>query len=617
MVALQEWIYRLELGQGARLLKRGTLILGLLFVTVIYDWREYKNFGSPEAMDLAQTGRNIAAGRGFSTRYIRPLSAQMVAGRSADKDARLRTHHPDLANAPVYPLVLAGLMTVLPFDFEIHDRRTFRRYEPEIYITALNQAFLLAAAALLFVIARRLFDRQVAWLSAVVLLGTAQFWRFSTSGLPVLLLVVIFLGMLWCLLRLDAAVPGPVPEADSGDDAGRAGGGTSAASAGALAGASDVATPSGLWHVAHAGALGALVGLGTLTRYGFGWLLLPVLGYLMLVFPARRVQLMLSTAAAFLLVVSPWIARNYALSGAPFGTAGYAAFQETSTFQGGHLERSIKPDWSRVTLRQVGGKTVENLRVIVSEQLPRLGGNWTAMFFFVGLLVPYRNPALTRLRRFTVASLALLVLVQAAGATHLSVPDRELTSENLSILVAPVVYMLGISLLVMLVDQLALPPDYGRSLVLGAWVLVASAPLVLLFLPPRSFPFAYPPYHPPEIQVAARMMHDKELLMSDIPWAVAWYGDRQCIWLTLNSPGDATNDFFVINDFYKPIQAIYLTPVTTDRRLLTEAMKSDRDWGRFATEVLFAGKVPARFPLQKMPNGFYPDSLFITDRERE
>ena len=50
-------------------------------------------------------------------------------------------------------------------------------------------------------------------------------------------------------------------------------------------------------------------------------------------------------------------------------------------------------------------------------------------------------------------------------------------------------------------------------------------------------------------------------MMSDIPWAVAWYGNRSCLGLTL----DVKKEFFAIHDFQKPIQALYLTQSTLDK----------------------------------------------------
>ena len=49
-------------------------------------------------------------------------------------------------------------------------------------------------------------------------------------------------------------------------------------------------------------------------------------------------------AGAFALVLTPWIVRNFAVSGTPFGTAGFAVVEGTGAFPGFQLERSIHPD---------------------------------------------------------------------------------------------------------------------------------------------------------------------------------------------------------------------------------------------------------------------------------
>ena len=63
------------------------------------------------------------------------------------------------------------------------------------------------------------------------------------------------------------------------------------------------------------------------------------------------------------------------------------------------------------------------------------------------------------------------------------------------------------------------------------------------------------------------MMNERELIMSDVPWAVAWYGDRPCIWLTLNvTPLSARvgphEDFYAVNQ-RKTVNALYLTSQLT------------------------------------------------------
>ncbi|MBU6401945.1 MAG: hypothetical protein KGS61_16635, partial [Verrucomicrobia bacterium] len=94
MPALQEIIYHLEVGAGTRLVKRAALILGLLVLTGYYDWRDYKNFAAPEAMDTAQLARNLSTGKGFTTRFIRPLSLYLLEPHRADRDPLLKNNHP-------------------------------------------------------------------------------------------------------------------------------------------------------------------------------------------------------------------------------------------------------------------------------------------------------------------------------------------------------------------------------------------------------------------------------------------------------------------------------------------------------------------------------------------
>jgi hypothetical protein len=98
-----------------------------------------------------------------------------------------------------------------------------------------------------------------------------------------------------------------------------------------------------------------------------------------------------------------------------------------------------------------------------------------------------------------------------------------------------------------------------------------------------------------------------------VPWAVAWYGRRQCLWLTL----DAQKEFFDVNDYLKPVQALYLTPLTMDAKFVSDWVQPrEYSWGSFIIDSIVKNKIPPGFPLRDAPTGFLPDRLFLTDRER-
>jgi 4-amino-4-deoxy-L-arabinose transferase-like glycosyltransferase len=615
MAFLQDIIHRLEVGGGPRFFRIGSAVLAVTLLMVGYNWRAFRNFACQEAMDSAQLARNIAEGKGYTTLFIRPLSLHLVkernlhtkgdlTGSRASDFSQIKGMHPDLANPPVYPVLLAGLMKVLPFRYPVDTTspfwsgppsraggpRLFLRYEPDFLIGLFNQCLFLGVMVLTFFLARRLFDARVAWLSGALLLGSELLWRFSVSGLSTMLLMLTFVALAWCMVLLDSEAREPK------------------------------------WGTAGvrviAGAAGVVLGVGALTRYAFGWLILPVLLYLILFGGRQRVVLALIALAMFLGTMAPWLARNYSVSGTPFGTAGFSVMQTTVFFPENRLERSLEPDLSRLYLQPFWTKLMVNLRQIVQGDLPKLGGSWVTAFFLAGLMIGFRNLAVRRLRYFLVGCLVWLVFVQALGRTQLSDDSPEINSENLLVLLSPLVLVYGVSLFFLLLDLIELPFFQLRYLVIGLFSTIACLPLILVFLPPKPPTLAYPPYYPPAIQTIAGWLKEKELAMSDVPWAMAWYGRRQSVWLTLKCTPDAKDptsreDFFAINDYQKPINILYLTPMTMDSPSLSRWMRAgEHSWGVFILESLVKKKVPDYFPLNESQSGWMPEQLVLADWQR-
>ena len=589
---VQEFIHRLEEGAGSRHLKLALAFIVAAALLAGYDLLCYRNLTTEEGMDAAQLARNVAAGRGYTTSYIRPFSIFLLNRHHEKFDPAIMENHPDLAQPPVYPGLLAALMKVLPARQELQGMQRFQVYRPDLGIALFNQGLFLIAVWLTFRLARRLFDEPVAWMAAAVLLGSELFWRFSVSGLSTLLLLVIFLGVSWCLVALEQAAR-----------EGRRGAG---------------------WLFGLAIATGVFVGLGGLTRYAFMVLIVPVCAYQMIFFGPQRIKLAFTTLAACAVVMTPWVARNFNVSGTPFGTAGYALLQNTTAFGENELERTLNPDLGRVEAGNYLRKLVEGLRPIVSNDLPRLGGSWVTAFFLAGLLVPFRNPGLARLRYFLLLSLVVLCVAQALGRTHLTGDSPEVNSENLLVLLAPLAFIYGAGLFSILLDQLALRAPPLRLAAIGGFILAASAPLALAWLPPRPSPIVWPPYHPPAIQRAAGWMKEKDLMISDFPWAVAWYGDRQCALLTVEYKSDPTvakkNGYRELDD-YKPIKALYLSPKilkAVEMQTLIRGLEGKGwSWENFVLEALVHREIPADFPLRKAAADFlYAEQLFLSDVER-
>lgn len=655
-VRLQEFIHKYEEGPGYRYL---TYVLGLFAMIALaagYNLMAYRNLTTREGMDAAQLARNLAEGRGYTTEFIRPLSihllkkAQLAREHKAlpesarltndlvwpqAKDwARLQGGHPDLANPPLYPLLLAGALKAMPFDYpELRAGDPFRVYSPDQWIAGLNQALLLAAAAGVFFLARKLFEEAVAWVAVGVTLGAELLWRFTLSGCSTMLAMVIFVGLAGVLATLDTA-------------------------------AREGKSPARLLLLAGLG--GVLAGLGGLTWYSLAALIIPVLFFLGSLPHATRPRLVVVALAGWAVVLAPWLFRNYQVSGTLFGTAGFVIYHGTSQFAGIELERMLSPDFSLFGAADFWLKLLSNGRDLLVNDLPRLGGSWVTALFLTGLLVPFRKPTLSRVRWYLVGCLAVLAVLQVLGRTGPAGEGADVSGNNLLVVAAPLVFVFGISLVFNLLDQFSMPSI--RNPLACLLCAAAAVPLLLSFVLPSPSPVVYPPYYPPWIQAKSRWIEKQEWLAADIPWAVAWYGHRQSVWLPLKygSRENKREDFYMLNRV-RPLKGLYLTAQTLktlDAQAVAqwrETETPDRDWNKFKTLVrsmadklaantnqnpLLSGleelyelaqlhwirgggedwesfivgvminqEVPTGFPLKWAPAGLWPE-IFLTDSER-
>ncbi len=583
---LQEWIHRVEEGAGARFMRWVLAIVAFVLVAVMYDVWCFRNLANAEAMDAAQLGRNIAAGRGFTTYCVRPLSLAMTGQRRADKSTLLKEGHQDISNPPVYPLLLAVLLQVVPEGGDLGAIKGFNAVPTDLAIAVLNQLLLGVGAWLVFRLALDWFNRSVAWMSVILFVLTEHYWRFSVSGLSTIWLMDLILALAWLLGWFER-------------------GQRENASLGRLLGL--------------AGGTGFVVGVSMLTRYSTGWLLLPVLVFILVCSPRRRIVFFLAVLASFLLVVTPWLVRNVFLSGAPFGTQTFAVLQDTPFFLGDSLERSLKPattglmEQKWTVLMAMTRKLVANSRIIFTSELPLLGGNWLWSFFLAGLLVRFRSTNLNRARWLVLGMLAVLLPVQALTRTHLTTEAQVFNSENLLVLAAPLVLIFGVGLFFILFESLPIPSAPLRVGALTGFALLISLPMLLVFLPPRSRAFA-PPYYPPRVQQMAHYLKEGELMMSDVPWAMAWYGERPCVWMPMNWK----DDFYQINDFQRSVSGLYVSARTTDSRFFSNWFAGDnRGWGAFFLQCFVRGEVPTGFPLRHSPERLLSSGeLLLMDRDR-
>ena len=101
------------------------------------------------------------------------------------------------------------------------------------------------------------------------------------------------------------------------------------------------------------------------------------------------------------------------------------------------------------------------------------------------------------------------------------------------------------------------------------------------------------------------------MMMSDIPWAVAWYGNTPCLTLAKNIP-----DFERINKGFRPISAIYLTLWTLAPLMPYNTLEGDPGAPGVWVSLLLLRQPPEHFPLRVTASQLPPGILFLTDRVR-
>ena len=590
--SIQTALFQIEMGRGKKVIQWVLVVLLAATLSLIYTASQFRGLNKREAMDMAQLARNISRGEGYTTSFIRPLGIWTLEQHGWVKnDPRLIQKHPDLYNPPLYPFVLAGMFKLLPptiFKYDVADRV----YPPERWvILPFNQLCLLACVLVVFLWSKRLFDRRVALMAAVLLLFSDTLWSYGVSGLPTNFLMLLMLLAAYCLFLADQRLNPPEP------------------AEGEPAPAPTRITPAVIVLIL---ASAVLMGLAFLTRYLCAFLLVPMAIYAARIFRGRAAGLWAGIyVAVFLAVITPWLVRNNQLSGSLLGIARYDLIDRTGAFQGESLQRSYHPEFKGAfSLRLIISKFLANARTNLITNLRLIGSDFLVFFFGVGLMYGFRRDDSSRLRRVLLG----LIFCAIFGMSLIgSDPERtgpDVFGSNLLVLFLPLVIIFGVAFFYLLLDRIPFRAKLTRGAAIGAFVLLNVSPMIFTFLPPRRPPFPYPPYLPPITRVVADLFESDSLGCSDLPWAMAWDGDRRTVWLPMSM-----DEFYEIHDFVAPkgFQFMLLTPYMLDAKPQSEALH-----GEYKGLVgLMRGQLPQVFPLKAI-TPLPPDNehILLADRVR-
>jgi hypothetical protein len=583
MRSSQEFIHWLEMGEGARWVRRAAVIAATIALSLLIAWKQFHGPETEATLEQADVGRQLARGQGFSTLINYPQTAAVLRERGGHFDPQ--TPMPELHQAPLYSVVIGAVLKAFPpakraalFEAPANVSDGFGA---DYVLLAINLFLFWLSAWLTFVLARKLFDARAAWLAALAVLVSLSLWQqtLAVNGTALLMVLALLAFLVWH--KADETVERDENPADD-----TAASGTRVGSVGWLA------------------ALGAMCGLLFLTEYSAGALGIVAVGYAAVRFRGRaRWAAVAAVVVGFAVVAGPWMIRNVALTGHPVGLAAQNVALKAGdpTAEPANIRATYSAEAVPISLRKLGNKTLTSLQENLRTRLWAGGAMWLAAFFVAGWLYGFRSVVANRMRWVFTASFGVLLLAQSA----LNSGESE---RHVVVWLAPLIIVFGAGFFFVLL---------GSNATLGGWPkLVAAALLVLQGLPllhdalaPQpAVRFHYPPYFPALLrgmrtELELRRVDSRFGAMADIPAGLAWYGGVRA-W----AQPPHLHDFYAIT-LEQPIGELLLTPRTLDRPFFTElnahavvpgslAGVPNRfgEWGEIYAGLV-TGNLPREFPL--------------------
>jgi len=441
------------------------LIVAPLLLVTVYSKVVYSGLISTDALDFAQVGRNISAGHGMTTYVLRPLALT----HGADV-----LRQPDVTHGPLFPFLLALAFGAVG-----------ARDAVASYVSCL---FYLLTVPLLFALGQRVFNRTVGLIAAAAFACSGLTLQYAVSGLHISLYTFLVTALFLALYNLGAGRAGQAESADA-----------------------PLSTKLLV-------LVGVLTGLLYLTDPLFIWIVPVILGSVLWLCGPKRRGAAFKFLAPCVLVMAPWMARNWSVTGNPiFGLRGTELWMFTDHYFPGRMGYSLYPDdfyrgsymWPGVVK-----KVLANLNGVV-HTMPQISDGWILAFLMPCLLYGYSSRAATMLRQTTVfTAIALLV---GMVLFHIEM--------TLFTCLVPTMLIFAIAYLRHLTWQAKITP-------LATWTIAALLGITVIY-PAVSQIFLEEKMVGLTEASAAKALGSKlapqEAVLTDHAEAVAWYADRPAI----------------------------------------------------------------------------------------
>ncbi len=432
---LSSAFYSIEVGKSRPLVRLIPLLIAVVGIIGAYDFKIDKGFNDMQSMDNAQLARQLARHEGFATYFIRPYALAQVAAYSAKKGhpelfpysvytSQVPRTIPDTYNSPGFPLVLAGLFRLAHVDFDqsAGTMSAQHSFSGDRWVPFMNQVFVLLTAGVMFIMALRLFDERVAWMSSVVLVFSDFVWRYSLLATPVSLLMLLMTILLFGFVEVYRIGEPVVVEGEK-----------------ATMGWGWLAVP----------VLAGLFGVMCLLSLPLLALTIPLVIWLLLMPRMNWFFLPIFTGIVALLV-GPWFLHWYNACGNPLGSNLTLGLMGQTGYAGNEVFCNLAiPNWD-IMFGATGGKELNGFVRYFREGWTLLGSNPMVLLFAVSLLHEFRRRRVQAFRWLVVALAFFLIAASNLADDH----PEPVSSWNLVVVLLPAMIMIGAAFFFVLLDRM-------------------------------------------------------------------------------------------------------------------------------------------------------------------
>ena len=559
------------------LIRRSLFFLILIILTLGNLFTLFRGLNSPQAMDQAQISREIARGNGFTTKMIRPV-AYYQATKSEKRSVSLLGFQ-DTYHSPLNPLLNAAVLKLIGAD----DSDAWQMGENEMVfpldrvIATVSTLFFLMAIGVNYLLISRIFDAKIAGVCAILMLFCETFWSYSLSGLPQMLMLLLFsCGIYFVYRAVEAASEGRI-----------------------------AMTPAVI--------AGVFFTLLALTHWMTVWIALGYIIFAAITFRPRGIVGISVLALLLLAAIGP-ILRNQDITGSPFGTAFLTLYNGLGAGSEDMVMRNVDLAAEPLVLDGLIAKILRTTLLQATDIIPLLGGIVVAPLFFLSLLHPFKRKSIATFRW----AILLMWITTAFGLAFFGITTAALDPNQLHLLFAPIMTAYGLAFISILWSRLEFVASTPmlRNVHHMVIIVVCALPLVLalptkvrvgMHLRDRGGVPHWPPYYAPALNSKASGLKgwvtEKQIVFSDQPWAVAWYADRVSIWLPPTKEGFSKLED-IAADLQNPCVGILISPSSHGSGTVAQVAERYKDF----TALVLDGRVLL---------ATYPPGFSISDKSQK